>query len=147
MSTDWNPRRSWSNKSDWKPKSDATSFKSDWKRTSDWKPKSDWEGTNLAETLQRLQSKPKRGKGRLPPAAPRDGLPESVAESVPTGASPGDTSGSGIVSPLAEQAYAGATFYSLTSSDGLFVFEYPASTEYVDDDGFGASIIVKHLAP
>ena len=68
-----------------------------------------------------------------------------MSEAVPAGAEPG--SGGGVTSPLIEQAYAGSTYYSLVSSDGLFVFEFPDQTEYIDDDGAGDSIVFEHLDP
>lgn len=100
------------------------------------------QGVTLADAIERLTKK-KRGRGRLDPAASRDAIGVSVAEAVPTATEPG----SGVVSPLVEQAYAGATFYSFTSSDGLFVFEFGDQTDYIDDDGNGDTITVKHLDP
>lgn len=40
--------------------------------------------------------------------------------------------GGGIASPLTEQEYTGSTYYNLTSSNGLFVFEFPDETDYLD---------------
>ena len=129
MATDWNPKRSWNPKSD-------------------WHPKSDWQNAaasqiNLAEALNRLSGK-KRGKGLLPDPPKRDGIGVARSEAVPAGAEPGS---SGIASPLVEQAYTGSTYHSLVSSDGLFVFEFPDQTEYIDDDGAGNTITVKHRDP
>jgi len=100
---------------------------------------------NLVKLINALTN-PKRGKGRLGPAPSRKALGQSRAEVLPTGEAPDDGS-SGIISPLVEQAYTGSTFYSLTSSDGLFIFEFGDQTEYIDDDGAGTSIVVKHIDP
>jgi hypothetical protein len=97
--------------------------------------------TTADDTIQRLTRQP-RGTGRLDTPAVREALPEAISEAVPPGT---DTSPGGLVSPLVEQAYAGSTYYSLVSSDGLFVYEYGDQTEYVDDDGTGVSMVVKHL--
>ena len=96
----------------------------------------------LNEAVDRLIPK-KRGTGRLPPAAARDAVDVSVAIAYPSAAK-----GTGIVSPWVEQYYDGAEgFYNLTSSDGLFVFEFGAETTYVDADGAGSATIVKHRDP
>lgn len=97
--------------------------------------------TDIADTLKRLVA-PDRGPGRLPDAPSRSALSVAISEAVPEAAQGG---GGGVVSPLVEQAYAGATYYSITSSDGLFVFEYGDQTEYLDADGLGESLIVKHI--
>lgn len=55
------------------------------------------------------------------------------------------SSGGGVSSPLTEQAYDGTTWYSHVSSDGLFVHEFPAYTEYRDPENL--PIIVNHLDP
>ena len=101
-------------------------------------------GVDLGEAIERLLPR-KRGKGLLPDPPERDGIGVAVSEAVPAGAEPG--SGGGVTSPLIEQAYAGSTYYSLVSSDGLFVFEFPDQTEYIDDDGAGDSIVFEHLDP
>lgn len=103
-------------------------------------------GVNLQEAIERLIAR-KRGKGLLPDAPPRDGIGVSKSEAVPVGTAPGATAGVGVISPLIEQAYAGSTYYSLVSSDGLFVFEFPDQTEYIDDDGDGDSFVFEHLDP
>lgn len=100
-------------------------------------------GANLADAIERLVPV-KRGKGRLKSAPERDAIGESVAEAVPAGADPNS---SGITSPLVEQAYTGATYYNLTSSDGLFVFEFGHETDYVDNDGAGDTFTIKHIDP
>ncbi len=94
---------------------------------------------SIQEQLERLAGK-KRGKGRLPPAAPRAALPADTVTVYPTAESP---NGGGIASPLTEQAYTGETWKTLTSSDGLFVFEYGDQTEYVD--GNNDTVTVVHL--
>lgn len=98
--------------------------------------------TPFAEAVERINAK-KRGKGRLDAAATRDKIGVSIAEAVPTGATPG--TGSGPISPLVEQPYAGSTFLNWVSSDGLFVFEYGDQTEYLDNGGVGASYIYEHI--
>ena len=100
-------------------------------------------GVDLANAIDRLVP-PGDGKGRLPPAPARDAIGESVSEALPIATSPtGD--GSGPVSPWVEQAYTGSTYYSIVSSDGLFIWEYPDQTIYIDDDGNGDAFTVKHL--
>lgn len=101
----------------------------------------------MPETLQKLLEQltgGARGPGRLQEPATRGAIPQDVVEGVPEAAA---TSGGGITSPLVEQAYAGAVFYSLTSSDGLIVFEFGDETEYIDNDGNGNTITVKHRDP
>lgn len=96
--------------------------------------------TSIVDQLQRLTEK-QRGRGRLPTPATRESISESRSEGVPSA----DPLTSGLVSPWEEQAYTGETYYSFTSADGLFVMEYEDETEYIDDDGDGASFTVKHL--
>jgi hypothetical protein len=94
---------------------------------------------NEAESLKRL-IKPQRGKGRLQEAAAREALATAISEALPaTGA------GDGVSSPLVEQNYTGSTYYTLTSSDGLFVFEFPDQTEYLDANS--QSIVFEHQDP
>lgn len=57
----------------------------------------------------------------------------------------GDPVSGGIASPLVEQAYTGLVYHQLTSSDGFFVFEFPAETEYLDANN--AQIVVRHRQP
>lgn len=87
----------------------------------------------------------KRGKGRLSDPPERDAIDISVSEAVPSGASPGTADG--VTSPLVEQTYAGSTYYSLTSSDGLFVYEFPDQTAYIDNNGAGDTITFIHIDP
>jgi hypothetical protein len=87
-------------------------------------------GGTLKERVERLAGK-KRGKGRLKPAAGRDGIPASVAIQYPT--SEPLSGGSGL--PWTEQEYTGTSWLDLRSSDGLFVFEFPAETTYRDSSG------------
>jgi len=94
---------------------------------------------NETESIKRL-IKPMRGKGRLQESAAREALSIAVSEALPaTGA------GDGVSSPLIEQNYTGSTYYSLTSSDGLFVFEFPDQTEYLDANS--QSIVFEHQDP
>lgn len=95
---------------------------------------------SLPTLLERLVS-PNRGKGRLQEAPTRDAIPPAVSEAVPEG-DPLNAAG-GIASPLTEQAYTGSTYLTLTSSDGLTVFEYPDETDYLD--GNGDTVTVIHL--
>lgn len=96
----------------------------------------------VQELLARLRP-PERGNGGLAPAAERAAIPEAVSQAKPTAAQPGG--GSGVVSPLVEQAYAGSTFLTMTSSDGLFVFEYGDETDYIDNGGIGNTYTFQHL--
>lgn len=57
------------------------------------------------------------------------------------------TGGGGIESPIVEQPYTGETFYYLTSSDGLFTWEFGAETTTIDADGAGVTHVWKHLDP
>lgn len=50
-------------------------------------------------------------------------------------------SDAGIASPLTEQEYTGTTYYQLTSSDGLFVFEFSTSTPYLDANNRSVNVI------
>ena len=97
-------------------------------------------GLSLNEAIDRINNK-KRGKGRLDSAPEREALPKSVAVALPAS----QALSGGIASPLVEQPYTGSTFYQLTSSDGLFVFEFSDQTEYLDANN--ASVIVEHLQP
>lgn len=101
-------------------------------------------GVNITEAIERLSGK-KRGKSRLPAATERDAIGVAKSETVPSGVEPGF--GGGITSPLVEQAYAGSTYYSLVSSDGLFTFEFPDTTTYTDDDGAGDAYVFEHIDP
>jgi len=98
----------------------------------------------LREDLKRFINT-SRGRGRLDPAPERDAIGIAVSEGLPTANEP--ASGGGVDSPLVEQAYTGSTWYSLTSSDGFFVFEFGDQTEYTDNDGAGSTIVVKHIDP
>jgi hypothetical protein len=97
----------------------------------------------IAEQLKRL-TETSRGTGRLDPAPTRDALPVAVSQAFNSGAEPGT---GGITSPLVEQEYAGETFYSWTSSDGLFVLEFGDTSTWIDDDGAGATYVFKHDDP
>ncbi len=95
----------------------------------------------LTEAVERLIPKT-RGRGRLDPAAERDGIKESIGITYPSASQPG-SGGGGVASPLTEQPYTGTTYYDFVSSDGLFVFEYPTETDYLD--GNNDEVTVVHL--
>jgi hypothetical protein len=80
-----------------------------------------------------------KSKKLLPEAPQREKIEPSKTEATPAAAT------GGIASPLTEQAYDGTVFYQQTSSDGLFVIEYGAYTDYVD--GAGNDVRVIHLDP
>lgn len=96
----------------------------------------------IPEMIRRLADPP-RGKGRAGEAPAREALPAAKSEAVPDGTSA--ALGGGVSWPLTEQAYNGAGYYSITSSDGCFVLEFEAESEYLDDDGSLGKII--HRAP
>lgn len=89
----------------------------------------------------------KRGQGRLQEAPERDALPPSVTEATPAAPSEEGGGGGGRISPEVEQTYTGSTYYTLTSSDGLFVLEFPDQTTVIDDDGAGTALVYKWLDP
>ena len=143
---------------DWQRDSDGHT---DWQRNAnqgtDWQPKAlppaqskarvDARRKNkylgLTKIIDRANRK-KRGKGRAGVAANRNKINKSVGVARPSGASVGG----GLTSPLVEQYYDGAEgYFQLTSSDGLFVFEYGQITEYIDNDGNGNLITIKNLDP
>lgn len=97
-------------------------------------------GEDITEHLSRLVPK-QRGKGRLVPPPTREGLPASVAEVLPNDTTPGGS----IASPLTEQAPSDTSTYSMTSSDGLFVYEFYQQTDYLDANGDG--LVVEHRDP
>lgn len=103
-------------------------------------------GVDISAALDRLQHK-KRGKGRLPPATPRDAIGVAVSEAVPAGVEPGTGSGSGPVSPFVEQPYTGSTYYYKVSSNGLYVEEYGHEVTVIDDDGAGNTYVTKLIDP
>jgi len=47
----------------------------------------------------------------------------------------------GIASPLTEQEYTGSDYFQLTSSDGLFVFEFSETTPYLDANSQGVTVV------
>ena len=104
----------------------------------------DNQGADLREAIERLAN-PKRGKGRLGPAADREALGPSTATAFPTSDDPIATGG--LVSPVVEQEYAGTTFYSWVSADGLFILEFGDQTTWIDDDGAGVTFVIKHDNP
>ncbi len=97
---------------------------------------------NLGSVIDRAYRK-KRGKGRAKVAPNRDKIEKSISVARPAAAE-----GGGLTSPLVEQYYDGSNgYFQLTSSDGLFVFEYGQTTDYIDADGSGNLITVKNLDP
>lgn len=76
--------------------------------------------------LERLIPR-KRGKGRLAPPPKREQIPARRVVTLRAGAE-----ASGFSTPLTEQPYTGTNQFSLTSSDGLMVFEYGEFTDYLD---------------
>jgi hypothetical protein len=100
----------------------------------------------MPDTLQKALETliaPVRGPGRLPEAATREAIAIAASEALPQ--SDGPTSSQGVAWPLTEQAYTGSTYYQLVDSSGLFVFEFPDETEYIDGDTNTGTVI--HLAP
>jgi hypothetical protein len=98
-------------------------------------------GITLVEALARLVPQ-KRGPGRLDPAPAREAIAVSIAEAVPSGAT---DSATGIVGPLIEQAFIPGDYYFQTSSDGLFVIEFPEYTDYLDADS--TTLRFNHIDP
>lgn len=99
--------------------------------------------TTISDVIDRLTKK-RRGKGLLGPAAQRDGLPISTAIAYPAGAEAAVGS-TGIASPLTEQEPPNTNTYTLTSSDGLFVFEFATTSRYLDASS--AELVVIHRDP
>lgn len=98
---------------------------------------------NYITPVARLTPTP-RGKGGLNPAADRASIPASASEAVPEVEGQAST-GTGIASPLTQQTHPGtATVFSLTSTDGLTVFEYWSQSEYLDDNA--ATVRFDHIA-
>ncbi|MCB1723196.1 MAG: hypothetical protein KDJ39_05830 [Gammaproteobacteria bacterium] len=94
-------------------------------------------GDDIGDQLRRLSGQ-SRGGNRAGEAPTRDAIPESVSEAVPEAVS---STGGGTAWPIEEQAYAGATFYMMVSSDGLTAFEYGDVTTYLDNNGDQAPVI------
>lgn len=92
------------------------------------------------EDLTRILPK-KRGTGRLDEPVAREPIAADWVVALPQAAG----TGSGIASPLTEQEYAGETWYQLISSDGLFVFEFPDQTTYLD--AAETEVVVVHRDP
>jgi hypothetical protein len=92
--------------------------------------------------VKELARRAKRYKELLQPAPAADAIPAARGTGLRTVSEEGDA---GIASPLTEQAYTGDTWYQITSSDGLFVFEYSATTLYYDASG--RQVVVVHLDP
>lgn len=93
-------------------------------------------GTRLATAIRSL-AKPvhRRVTGRLmTPAEQRELIPAESAIA-PRQAAGTASAGGGLVSPVDEQRYTGEDFHYLTSSDGVFVFESPAESDFIDAVG------------
>lgn len=90
-------------------------------------------GTDITESIERIAGTQKRGKGRLKPAPTREKIGPAKSIAYPDAAS-GTANPTGISGPLDEQPYSGSTYYYETSSDGLFVIEFPEYTDYLDAD-------------
>lgn len=88
--------------------------------------------------LARRQKRQREPLGALPSGAT---VPGSTTTATPAAGAAG-----GINSPLTEQEYTGSTYYQLTSSDGLFVFEFADQTEYTDGGGNQVDVIHKDPA-
>jgi hypothetical protein len=99
-------------------------------------------GLTIQQQIKRLADPP-RGKGRAGEIPDRDAIPAAKSEAVPD--TEAISNGTGIASPLTEQAYSGSAYYQLVSSDGLFVLEFPVQTRYLDADS--KELIVDHTAP
>lgn len=97
-------------------------------------------GVSLGQAIERLVPK-KRGKGRLPPAPEREALGPSTAEAVPIGDDL--QTGTGWISPIVQQKYTGATYYTEVSSDGLWTWEFGHEVTLIDDDGNGDTYVLK----
>lgn len=103
---------------------------------------------DLARVIRKLTGTQRRRiSGRLLDASPqRDAIGKERASAPREATGTAEVSGSeGIASPLTEQAYEGATYYSLVSSDGLFIYEFPDETTYLDADL--REVVVRHLDP
>lgn len=72
-----------------------------------------------------------RGKGKLQEAPTREAIEASKSEASPSAAVDSETPAN-LVGPLTEQEFTGGTYYSETSSDGLFVIEFATYTDYLD---------------
>jgi len=94
---------------------------------------SDFRQIDRLSRRQRRQAEP---LGQLPSPT---GVPKSRAEAIPAGGSSAEGS-SGIASPLSEVGRSQVA-YTLTSSDGMFVIEYPSEITYNDADGREVVII------
>jgi hypothetical protein len=118
---------------------------------------------SLKRNLERLLNITNRGTGRLPPAPDRAALPESRAKAYP---SQHEATGAGIASPVTEnkvsdgaggyiasRTYVQETgvdkIFLLTSSDGLYTFEYKLleQIDMTDANGEDVSFIYQEVDP
>ncbi len=116
---------------------------------------------SVEESIRRLIDRPRRGSGRLPPAPVRAALPESKASAYPA-----DSPAGGIASPITEKKIsAGGGSYEasrayvqdggsdkihlLTSTDGLYTFEYKLleQIEMEDANGEDVTFIYQEVDP
>ena len=99
-------------------------------------------GTDITESIERIAGTQKRGKGRLKAAPTREKLDQSSSTAYPDAVAGAAT---GIVGPLIEQAFIPGDYYYQTSSDGLFVIEFPEYTDYLDADS--TTLRFNHIDP
>lgn len=114
----------------------------------DWNPSSDWrvadpEPVNLSEAIGRLLPK-KRGKGRLPPAASRGAIGESVSEAVPSAAEPG---GAGVNWPLTEISRVSETVRVYDPADASVFIDIERATQVTFQDAGGEQVVMNLTYP
>lgn len=104
-------------------------------------------GEPIVEIIKALtNTKRRRVTGReLSPAEAREAIAAQRGVAYRLKEENGGDSAGGIDSPLTEQYYEGILWYGVVSSDGLFVFEFPASTTYIDNSH--REVVVVHLDP
>lgn len=56
---------------------------------------------------------------------------------------PSTSGGGGWISPIVQQKYTGATYYTEVSSDGLWTWEFGHEVTLIDDDGAGDTYVLK----
>ena len=88
--------------------------------------------------VKELARRAKRYKELLQPAPAADTIPAARGTGLRT---VGTETDAGIASPLTEQEYTGTTYYQMTSSDGLFVFEFSTSTPYLDANSRSVNVV------
>jgi len=93
----------------------------------------------MTDDIERLAGNRKRGKSRLKPAAAREAIGADAVATYPVGS---DVGGGGIASPLTEVGpNSSSTTYQITSSDGLFIFEYESNVDFEDGNGDTVEIV------